>query len=241
MAFSFLQKKFDRYTEQKSKELFESACNQLMKFPLDKGSPLVCSVRMQMETEKHIVEKVVSLAKDCFGNLNMRAEVLARITDASVVEFKLNVFDGESFSETKEVVSYFWSRCPGKFVNKTNGNPVVLDSALQVGPSFTGTVREWYETLVETVIDASNCIKQETDQFADTIRCGPDVATIFECSVLFRPTLEVDNTSPYLGVLCRRFNVIKDDTMPRNMIEVFTTINGVKYVSKVSILDMNII
>ena len=35
-------------------------------------------------------------------------------------------------------------------------------SSLAGGPAFAGTVREWYETLVETIIDAANTIHRKT-------------------------------------------------------------------------------
>ena len=56
----------------------------------------------------------------------------------------------------------FWSRAPGKFVKKDTGVEVTLASSLSAGPAFTGTVREWYETLVETIIDVANEIHRKT-------------------------------------------------------------------------------
>ena len=43
--------------------------------------------------------------------------------------------------------NYYWSRAPGRFVNKTSGAEV-LQGTNAPGPQFTGTVREWYETLI---------------------------------------------------------------------------------------------
>ena len=56
----------------------------------------------------------------------------------------------------------YWSRAPGKFVNKLTGTAIVLNTALSIGPQFTGTVREWYETLTETIIDCANTIHRKT-------------------------------------------------------------------------------
>lgn len=56
----------------------------------------------------------------------------------------------------------YWSRVPGRFVNKNTGKPFVLTiEGKQCGPTFTGTVREWYETFVETTIDLYNQLKKE--------------------------------------------------------------------------------
>merc|ERR1712054_539461 len=84
--------------------------------------------------------------------------------------------------------SLFWSRAPGKFVNKLTGVEVARTSTLNPGPQFTGTVRDWYETLVETIIDAANIIHRKTLRgSANFIVIGPDVATIFEASVMYKP------------------------------------------------------
>jgi hypothetical protein len=127
--------------------------------------------------------------------------------------------------------NYYWSRMPGKFVNKTNGAEQSLSSTLATGPSFTGTVREWYETLVETIIDVANQIHRKTLRgSANFIVCSPEVATIFEASVLYKPSYTLDGqgqvSQPFqlgaapVGTLSNRFTVYKDPYFPRNKILV---------------------
>ena len=127
--------------------------------------------------------------------------------------------------------NYYWSRAPGKFVNKTNGSPVTLASSLSIGPAFTGTVREWYETLVETIIDVANTIHRKTLRgSANFLVCGPDVATVLESSVLYKPKFSIDGegqvASPFtigaeaIGSLSNRFTVYKDPYFVRNKILV---------------------
>ena len=127
--------------------------------------------------------------------------------------------------------NYFWSRAPGKFVNKTTGNSVDLASTLATGPQFTGTVREWYETLVETIIDVANEIHRKTLRgSANFIVVSPEVATIFEASILYKPNLKIDGqgqvSAPFqlgaaaIGSLSNRFTVYKDPYFPRNKILV---------------------
>ena len=78
----------------------------------------------------------------------------------------------------------YWSRAPGKFLNKETGVEALKSGSTAPGPSFTGTVREWYETLVETIIDVANQIHRKTLRgSANFIVVGPDVATILEASV----------------------------------------------------------
>ena len=127
--------------------------------------------------------------------------------------------------------NYYWSRSPGKFVNKATGAVQNLASSLSTGPSFTGTVREWYETLVETIIDVANEIHRKTLRgSANFIVVSPEVATIFEASVLYKPALKIDGDgqvgAPFslgaaaIGSLSNRFTVYKDPYFPRNKVLV---------------------
>jgi hypothetical protein len=127
--------------------------------------------------------------------------------------------------------NFFWSRAPGKFVNKRTGAEIARTSTLASGPAFTGTVREWYETLVETIIDVANEIHRKTLRgSANFIVVSPDVATVLEASVLYRPSYSIDGdgqvASPFtmgaekIGSLSNRFTVYKDPYFPRNKILV---------------------
>ena len=127
--------------------------------------------------------------------------------------------------------NFYWSRAPGKFVNKQTGAPVSLSNSLQIGPQFTGTVREWYETLIETIVDVGNTIHRKTLRgSANFIVVGPDVATILESSIMYKPKLSIDSNgqvgSPFsigceqVGTLSNRFTVYKDPYFPRNKILV---------------------
>jgi|TARA_R100000081_G_scaffold58863_1_gene29159 hypothetical protein len=122
--------------------------------------------------------------------------------------------------------NFFWSRAPGKFVNKRTGAHV----SATLGPVFTGTVREWYETLVETIIDVANEIHRKTLRgSANFIVVSPEVATIFEASVLYKPSIKIDGQgqaafsgigAEAIGSLSNRFTVYKDPYFPRNKILV---------------------
>jgi len=131
----------------------------------------------------------------------------------------------------------FWSRAPGKFVNKLTGASIEVDGGAAsdsanrpVGPAFTGTVRDWYETLVETIIDCGNIIHRKTLRgSANFIVIGPDVATIFEASVMYKPSYSIDGQgqasalsigAEKIGSLSNRFTVYKDPYFPRNKILV---------------------
>jgi hypothetical protein len=127
--------------------------------------------------------------------------------------------------------NYYWSRKPGDFVNKKSGASATKASSLAGGPSFTGTVREWYETLVETIIDVANEIHRKTLRgSANFIVVSPDVATVLEASVLYKPVYSIDGDGQVapgmslgaekVGTLSNRFTVYKDPYFPRNKILV---------------------
>ena len=82
-----------------------------------------------------------------------------------------------------ELTKLYWSRTPGKFVNKKTGEDVNFDN----GYVFNGTVREWYETLVETIIDACNTVHRR-DEFGGpwAAKVCPDITCILMCSVLYK-------------------------------------------------------
>ena len=122
----------------------------------------------------------------------------------------------------------FWSRAPGKFVNKLTGVEVPRNTSLRPGPQFTGTVRDWYETLIETIIDAGNIIHRKTLRgSANFMVIGPDVATILEASVAYKPSYSLDGEgqasaisigAEKIGTLSNRFTVYKDPYFPRNKV-----------------------
>lgn len=95
----------------------------------------------------------------------------------------------------------YWSRWPGHFVNKNTGE--LYSFAGSNGPAFTGTVREWYETLVETMIDLRNQIGDSTRGDV-MVNVGASTLAILECSVLYKPRL--DERDPFeegdAGTLC---------------------------------------
>jgi hypothetical protein len=126
--------------------------------------------------------------------------------------------------------NYYWSRAPGRFVNKVTGAEI-LQGNTAPGPQFTGTVREWYETLIETIIDVANEIHRKTLRgSANFIVVSPDVATVLEASVLYKPSYSLDGQGQVgsgfsigatpIGSLSNRFTVYKDPYFPRNKILV---------------------
>lgn len=126
----------------------------------------------------------------------------------------------------------YWSRKPGNFVNKNTGDEIAVvinGKPLSVGPKFTGSVREWYETLVETIIDCSSGMPKAT------LLVNRNVATILECSCLFRSNLDRKNKS-LLGTLCNRYDVRIDNRVGNAII-----IREGSETRRVVVNDMNIL
>tara|TARA_B100001123_G_scaffold50596_1_gene52168 strand:+ start:2956 stop:4749 length:1794 start_codon:yes stop_codon:yes gene_type:complete len=170
------------------------------------------------------------LAQDLNAYHSLDAEV--ELTQILSEQIALEI-DREILNDllTQAATTRYWSRAPGKFVNRETGAEVSKSDSLAPGPAFTGTVREWYETLVETVIDVANEIHRLTLRgSANFVVVSPDVATILEASVLYRPAYTLDGDgqvgSPFslgaekVGTLSNRFTVYKDPYFPRNKVLV---------------------
>jgi hypothetical protein len=189
------------------------------------------SIPVTAQTRKLRARWSPELAQDLNAYHSMDAEVeLTQILSEQIaLEIDREIL-GDLLSGAQGA-NFFWSRSPGKFVNKRTGAEIARTSTLNPGPAFTGTVREWYETLTETVIDVANEIHRKTLRgSANFIVVSPDVATILEASVLYRPSYSLDGDgqvgAPFtmgaekIGTLSNRFTVYKDPYFPRNKILV---------------------
>jgi hypothetical protein len=123
----------------------------------------------------------------------------------------------------------FWSRAPGRIVNKFTGQEALHNNVLSPGPQFFGNVREWYETLMETITDAANTIHKKTLRGSGNFMVtSPDVATILEHLVAYKPAYKVDSDGQVkdsmtigaeaIGTLNNRYVVYKDPYFPSNKI-----------------------
>ena len=192
------------------------------------------SIPVTAQTRKLRARWSPELAQDLNAYHSMDAEV--ELTQILSEQIALEI-DREILSDLvsgAQGANFFWSRAPGKFVNKRTGAEIgraTVDGNAAPGPNFTGTVREWYETLTETVIDVANEIHRKTLRgSANFIVVSPDVATILEASVLYRPAYSLDGDgqvgAPFtmgaekVGTLSNRFTVYKDPYFPRNKILV---------------------
>ena len=181
------------------------------------------SVAVTANSRKLKAKWTPELAQDlaAYQNLDAEVELTQVLSEAIALEIDREILGDLLYNATG--ANFYWSRVPGRFVRKDTGNDT---GAMGSGPSFTGTVREWYETLIETIIDVANNIHRKTLRgAANFVVTSPDVATILEASVLYKPVLSMDPKETMftvgtekVGSLNNRFTVYKDPYFPRNKI-----------------------
>ncbi len=123
----------------------------------------------------------------------------------------------------------YWSRAVGRIVNKYTGAEALHNNILAPGPTFYGNVQEWYQTLLETITDASNIIYKKTLRGSGNfIVTSPDVCTILEHLITYKAAYKIDSDGQVkdsitvgaepIGTLNNRYVVYKDPYFPANKI-----------------------
>lgn len=115
-----------------------------------------------------------------------------------------------------EKIIRYWSCRPGDFVDSLTGSQVGLSSTL--APTFAGTIREWYETLVEEIVS----VNRLSGLVKSYIHVPPNLLPILEACFGFRPAFDPnllipdnDDFNPNIvGLLCRDFTVVQDESLP---------------------------
>lgn len=180
------------------------------------------SIAVTAKSRKLKARWTPELAQDlaAYQNLDAEVELTQVLSEQIALEIDREILAELLYRATG--ANYFWSRAPGKFLDKTNGTTAN-------GGSFTGTVREWYETLIEVIIDVGNTIQRKTLRgAANFLVTSPDVSTILEASVLYKPIYDATDTmqttmgigTEKVGSLSQRYTVYKDPYFPRNKILV---------------------
>ena len=183
----------------------------------------VDSVSITAITKKLKAKWTPELGQDlnAYHNLDAEVELTSILSEQIALEIDREIL--EDLIKGAEAATYFWSRSPGMFLNRETGLEVGASSA---APDFTGTVSEWYETLIETINDVSAQIHRKTLRgAANFIVCGPEVANILEFTAGFRANVTADADkgeagAVKVGSLSRKFDIIVDPYFPRNAILV---------------------
>lgn len=108
-------------------------------------------------------------------NMDAEVELTSVLSEQVAMEIDMEVL--KDLVEGAKATIRYWSRRPGRFVNRTTGEVL---SATQTG-DFTGNVSEWYQTLLETVNDCSAVIARKVLRGGATfIVTSPEVQSILE-------------------------------------------------------------
>jgi hypothetical protein len=157
------------------------------------------------------------LAQDlnAYHNLDAEVELTSILSEQVALEIDQEIL--EDLVKGSTAGTLYWSRSPGKFLNRETG--ALLNGTTY--PDFTGTVSEWYETLLETVNEVSARIHRKTLRGgANFLVCSPEVANILEFTSGFRASVSPDDQDGSWGVhnvgsISRKMDIHVDPYFPR--------------------------
>jgi hypothetical protein len=187
----------------------------------------VDSVAVTAKSRKLKAKWTPELGQDLNAYHNLDAEV--ELTSILSEQIGLEI-DQEMLGELVKgatAATLYWSRRPGKFVDRVTGLPIAGEATIGAGGAdFTGNVSMWYETLVETINDVSAAIHRKTLRGgANFVVCGPEVANILEFTSGFRANVVHDDAKGTIGAvksgsLSKKWDVFVDPYFPRNVVLV---------------------
>ena len=183
----------------------------------------VDSVSITAITKKLKAKWTPELGQDlnAYHNLDAEVELTSILSEQIALEIDREIL--EDLIKGATASTLYWSRAAGRFVNRSSGAEIGSTTAT---PDFTGTVSEWYETLVETVNDVSAAIHRKTLRGgANFLVCGPEVANVLEFTAGFRADITGDADRGTVGAvktgsLSKKWDVYVDPYFPRNVILV---------------------
>jgi len=158
---------------------------------------------------------------NAYHNLDAEVELTSVLSEHIALEIDREILNDLVKGATAG--TYYWSRSPGLFVHRTKGTELGASSA---APDFTGTVSEWYETLVETLNDVSAQIHRKTLRGGATfLVTSPEIANILEFTSGFRANITHDDDKGTVGAvkagnLSKKWDVFVDPYFPRNLVLV---------------------
>ena len=183
----------------------------------------VDSVSITAITKKLKAKWTPELGQDlnAYHNLDAEVELTSILSEQIALEIDREIL--EDLVKGATAGRYYWSRAAGRFVNRLTGQEIGATTAT---PDFTGTVSEWYETLVETINDVSAQIHRKTLRGgANFIVVGPEVANVLEFTAGFRASVTADAErgtvgAVKVGALSKKWDVYVDPYFPRNIVLV---------------------
>ena len=166
---------------------------------------------------------------NAYHNLDAEVELTSILSEQIALEIDREIM--EDLIKGATAGTFHWSRRPGRFVTRDTGGDITGGGSGPhnenlLGADFTGTVSEWYETLVETINDVSAQIHRKTLRGgANFVVCSPEVANILEFTSGFRASVTHDENrgtigAERVGALSKKFDVYVDPYFPRNLLLV---------------------
>ena len=118
----------------------------------------VDSIAVTAVTKKLKAKWSPELAQDlnAYHNLDAEVELTSILSEQIALEIDQEILSDLVAGASADTL--YWSRRPGKFLNRDTG----ADITNSLAPTFTGTVSEWYETLLETINDLSARMHRKT-------------------------------------------------------------------------------
>jgi len=187
----------------------------------------VDSIAVTAKTKKLKAKWTPELGQDlnAYHNLDAEVELTSILSEQIALEIDREILEDLVNGATADKL--YWSRRPGKFLNRDNGRQISnANNESLLGADFTGTVSEWYETLAETINDVSASIHRKTLRGgANFVVCSPEVANILEFTAGFRASIGNDYANGSVGAvnvgsLSKKFDVYVDPYFPRNLVLV---------------------
>ena len=187
----------------------------------------VDSVSVTAQTKKLKAKWTPELGQDlnAYHNLDAEVELTGILSEQIALEIDREIL--EDLVKGSTASTLYWSRRPGKFLDRSTGLPISsLSNESLLGADFTGTVSEWYETLIETINDVSAQIHRKTLRGgANFVVCSPEVANILEFTSGFRADVTGDADRGTVGAvktgnLSKKWDVYVDPYFIRNVVLV---------------------
>jgi len=188
----------------------------------------VDSVSVTAMTKKLKAKWTPELGQDlnAYHNMDAEVELTSILSEQVALEIDREIL--EDLVKGATAGTFYWSRRPGKFVNRETGGDIGGGSANEdlFGADFTGNVSEWYETLIETINDISAQIHRKTLRGgANFIVVSPEMANILEFTSGFRASVTHDDDRGTVGAvkvgsISKKFDVYVDPYFLRNVVLV---------------------
>jgi hypothetical protein len=187
------------------------------------------SVAVTATTRKLRARWSPEMAQDmtAYFNIDIEVELTNILSEMITLEIDREILNDLLTQAT--AANLYWSRAPGKIVNKYTGGESLHANVLSPGPTAYVNVQEWYQTLLETITDAANTIYKKTLRGSGNfVVTSPAVCTILEHLNAYKASFKIDgdgqvsNTmaigAEAVGTLNNRYTVYKDPYFPENKI-----------------------